>query len=116
MRVTQLMTAPANTPLNIIGIVTFTRVLTLPAPKDSAASSIEIGIWDRIATEDLIVYGILLIHIDTIIIVAVHTSGSTGLLNARIREIPTTAPGMIYGTIERVSITELRAFLLLTVR
>ena len=29
------------------------------------------------------------------IIVAVPTSGSTGLLKARINEIPTTAPGMI---------------------
>ena len=55
MRVTQLMTAPAKTPLNIIGSVTYRRVFTFQAPRDSAASSMESGIWARMATEDLMV-------------------------------------------------------------
>ena len=92
IRVTQLMMAPANIPLNIIGMVTLTRVLNLPAPKDSAASSMDSGIWERIATEDLMVYGILLTHMAMTMMAAVPTSGRYLLLKARIIEIPTTAP------------------------
>ena len=110
------MMAPAKIPLNIMGIVILTSVLNLLAPRDSAASSMEIGICDSMATEDLMVYGILLTHMAMTMIAAVPTSGRYRLLNARIMEIPTTAPGMTYGTIERVSIVALRTFLRLTVR
>ena len=86
------------------------------APRDSAASSIDSGICERMATEDLMVYGILLTHMAMTIIAAVPTRGRYLLLNASIIEIPTTAPGMTYGTIESVSIVAFRTFLRLTVR
>ena len=60
------------------------------------------------------VYGIRLITNATIIIVIVPVNTNGFLLNAMTSAIPTTEPGMIYGTIDTVSIILLRILFLLT--
>ena len=95
MIVTQLKIAPDNMPFDIIGTVIVKNALSFDEPKLMAASSIDIGICCNIATEDLIVYGILLIHkaITMMIAVPVNTNGL--VLNPNTKAIPTTDPGMI---------------------
>src|SRR5690554_411499 len=110
MIVTQDNIAPAITPVAIIGIVILKNVFSFEAPKLMDASSIVIGICCNIATEDRIVYGILRMTRAITIIKTVPVSTNGCLLNAITSPIPTTDPGMIYGTMLNVSTTLLTIF------
>ena len=95
IKLTHDIMAPAKIPLNIIGMVIFKNVFSLLDPKEIAASSIEIGICCKVATEDRIVYGILLITMETTIIAAVPVSTRGPLENPITKAIPITEPGII---------------------
>ena len=101
---TQLRIAPAIMPLLIIGTVIRKNVFGFEVPRLMAASSILRGICCSVATLLRIVYGILRIHIAIIIIAAVPVKVSHPDLKLTIRAMPTTDPGMMYGSIDTVSI------------
>ena len=88
IKLTHDIMAPAKIPLNIIGMVIFKNVFSLLYP-------IEIGICCKVATEDRIVYGILLITMETTIIAAVPVSTRGPLENPITKAIPITEPGII---------------------
>jgi hypothetical protein len=108
--------APEMIPGFIIGTVILPKVLSFDAPKDMAASSIDIGICIKVAVADIVVYGNLLTIQATIMMIMVPEIAIGGLLKDVSIAIPITEPGMIYGNIEIVSIPLLRKFFLLTVR
>ena len=53
--VTQLKMAPATMPEDIMGTVILKKVFIFVLPRDRAASSMVMGIWCKIATEERIV-------------------------------------------------------------
>ena len=108
--------APEIIPGLIIGTVILPKVFSFEAPREIAASSIDIGICIKVAVADLVVYGSLLTMHATIMIMMVPDIATGGLLNDVSIAIPITEPGMIYGSMDMVSIPLLRRFLLLTVR
>src|SRR5690554_1415783 len=116
MIVTQLRIAPLIIPLPIIGMVMVKKVFILLAPREMAASSMVSGICCSTATEERIVYGIRRMISARTMIVAVPVSMSGRLLKLRTRAIPTTEPGIMYGTIESVSMILLAKLTLLTTR
>ena len=105
---TQLKIAPDTIPLDIIGTVIRLNVFNLDAPRLIAASSILIGICWSVAVAERIVYGISLItnEISKIQMVPVKASGFEP--NAITSAIPITDPGMIYGSMDIVSIVWLK--------
>ena len=101
---TQLKMAPDKIPFVIIGTVILTKVFNFEAPKLMEASSILTGIWDKVAAAERIVYGIRRMTSAKIMMAAVPVSAKGLEPKAITNAIPMTEPGIIYGSIERVSI------------
>jgi len=98
--VIQLNIAPEIMPGNIIGTVILIKVFNRLLPKLSAASSIEGGICCKEATDDLIVYGNLLIDkeitiINAVPVIAIIPLPPIPVLNDANKAIPKTVPGTI---------------------
>ena len=92
---TQLRIAPEMIPLDIIGTVIFTNVLSLEDPRLIAASSMLRGICISVALAERMEYGIRLMVNETIMIAIVPVRTKGGLLNAITKAMPMTDPGMI---------------------
>jgi len=113
--------APEIIPESIIGIVILIKVLILELPKLSAASSILGSICNKLATEDLIVYGNLRIDKDITIIKAVPVIVNSPVpaipvLKDDKKAIPSTVPGTMYGIMLKVSIIDVIVFFFLTAK
>ena len=113
---TQLRIAPAIIPLLIIGTVIRKKVFGFEVPRLIAASSILSGICCNVATLLRIVYGIRRIHIAMIMIAAVPVQVSQPDLKLTINAIPTTEPGIIYGSMDTVSMALFRKLFRRTTR
>ena len=113
---TKLKIAPDRIPLDIIGIVIFVNADTFGAPRLSAASSTLIGIFIMAAVAERLVKGIRRIASAMIIIARVPVMENGFLENAITSEIPITAPGIMYGIIETVSMALFAKLFFLTTR
>ena len=116
MMATKLRIAPETMPLDIIGTVALKNVFSLEAPREMEASSIDIGIWISVAVALRMVYGSLRTTQATIMINSVPEMAIGFLLKEVSKAMPMTEPGMMYGSIDTVSMASLATFLLLTVR
>ena len=116
MIVIQLKIAPDRIPLAIIGTVIPKNVLILEAPRLREASSTEREICCKVATEERMVYGILRMTRAMIMMATVPVRTKGLLLKLITRAIPTTEPGIMYGSMEQISIVLLIGLFLLTTR
>ena len=101
---TQLKIAPETIPLDIIGTVILKNVFIFDEPKLRAASSMLIDICISVAVAERVVYGSRLIITAIIITVRVPVSTIGFRPKPITSAIAITDPGMIYGSIETVSI------------
>ena len=113
---TKLRTAPEIKPGIISGTVVLKKVFIGGTPKLIDASSTDASIWYKMPILERIAYGSFLITKEIMIIHIEPVSNIGSRLNATVKQIPNTAPGITYGNISSISIKSERKLFRLTIK